>query len=439
MPIRSYQATVQVLVTTSSVTTVERTVEQALGLSQVAINESVVYDVEQGLNLVSEAVIGLPRKVADELALFQTANWLLDISNSDSINQVLDIQQDVSVFGYLEASNDLSLSSVAGLDIFGTEVIPQGLFLNSDVVYRFSVRNLSAQSEIEVVGDVTKVFIGNLEDALNLSSIAFRSFVGDSTLNLVQTISAGKGYDASNKITLAQGLILNKLLQLGVNTENVVTQSCTYFVESRCGRYTFNRFHGEGGKPPTAKRLNYPNRFYLQSIDDGSVVQLRNPETDDRQRYAFNRVNRTFFDGSTDIYVGEGSAVEESQVYTIVGTKRSDLELVYNFLGDNLGREIIIKDWKGVTWVVIVTNPGTLYTEDGEGYWTLEFEVEGSAFDGEWFISYLQLDQVNSRAGSIYNRGATHGEVVTDSVGRNYDEPLSSADVVSQDVSYTVV
>jgi hypothetical protein len=126
-----------------------------------------------------------------------------------------------------------------------------------------------------------------------------------------------------------------------------------------------------------------------------------------------------------------------------VGQKRADLESLYTFLQDNLGREIIIKDWKGVTWVVVVTNPGDLYTEDSEGYWTLNFEVEGSAFDGEWFFSFLNLDETLSRAGSIYNRSASHGTVVTDNVGRHYDvdgDPtdLSETNIVSQEVSYVI-
>lgn len=421
MTIRSYQVTVQALVTASNLS----------------------FSVSHALGLVSEATDGVRRNPESELGLAQAATWLLQPSNGDSVESELNLQQEAKAFGFEGVESPLGLSSVATRDILATKVVPQALNLNSEVEYRYGVRNLDVETTLSLSSVVNRTFIENVTSFLTLGSSGERIFTPNNDLNLTSTAEFGFGREAESDLDLTSLVELNKVLTQSITNDNVVSQACTYFIESPCNRYNFNRFHGEGGVEPATARLNYQNTFYLQSIDDGTLIELRNPETDDRRRYAFNRVNRNFFDGSPDIFSDSNWAVEQSQIYTIVANKREKLEPVHTFLQDNLGREIIIKDWKGVTWVVIVTNPGDLYAEDGEDYWTLNFDVEGEAFDGEWFIDRLNLEQTPSRAGSIYNRSASHGSVVEQNLGRAYDvdgDPtdITESNIVSQEVSYTI-
>lgn len=421
MTIRAYQYTVQVLVTASG------------------FNFTVVQD----LGLTQEATDGVRRNVTQDLGLNDGVAFLQFAGNGDSIEQELNLTHEAKAFGYETVESELSLTQTATREIFGTKSVPSALNLTSTAEYGFAIKNVSPENELGLTQSAIITFTPNVTSHLNLSSIAFRAWTPSNDLNLTQTVSAGKGYDVESDLDLTQSVLLNKVLNQNISHTDVVSQACTYFIESSCNRYNFNRFHGTGGVEPATKRLSYSNTFYLQSIDDGTIVQLRNPEMDDRQRYSFNRVNRNFFDGSPDIYSDDDWATEQSQIYTIVANKRSELESLYTFLQDNIGREIIIKDWKGTTWVVVVINPGDLYTEDSEGYWTLNFDVEGEALDGEWFFNYLNLTPSVSRAGSIYNRSASHGTVVSDLVGRAYDvdgDPtdLSESNIVSQEVSYVI-
>lgn len=421
MTIRSYQYTVQALVTASSLS----------------------FTVNHDLALVSVATDGVRRDVEQELNLVTDATWLLQPFNGDSVVTELNLTQEAKAFGFEGVESTLNLTSEATRQILNTKVVPQALNLVSDAQYRYGVRNLAVESVLSLTGIVNRIWEMNVTSFLTLGNSGERVFTPTSELNLTSTAEFGFGFSAESDLDLTSLVELNKVLGQNIVDDNVVTQSCTYFIEKPCNRYTYNRFHGEGGTVPDAKRLNYVNTFYLQSIDDGTIIELRNPEMDDRQRYAFNRVNRNFFDGSPDVYSGDGWATEQSQVYTIVANKREKLEPLYAFLQDNIGREIIIKDWKGVTWVVIVTNPGDLYAEDSEDYWTLNFDVQGEAFDGEWFIDRLSLAQEASRAGSIYNRSASHGSVVDQNVGRAFDvdgDPttLSATNIISQEVSYTI-
>ena len=422
MPLRTFQFRVQALVTVSNLN----------------------FSVAQALGLVSEATDGVRRTPSSSLDLNSLVVWELQPFNGDRLESELGLTHEAKAFGFETVADSLGLSQLATREVFGVKSRTQQLDLVQTAEYGFAVRNLSVASVLNLDSDAGRAFSANIVSSLNLSSIAFRAFVPSNDLGLTSVAEWGYGLDAESILDLTHLVELNKILNQNITTPNVVSQAVTYFFESRCNRYSFNSFHGEGGVAPAPKRLNYANTFYLQSIDDGTVIQLRNPETEDRQRYAFNRINRNLFDGTPDVYVDDNWVTEESQLYTIVAEKREKLEPLFTFLQNNLGREIIVKDWKGVTWVVIVTNPGDLYTEDGEDYWTLNFEVEGEAFDGEWFFSYMNLVQDVSRAGSIYNRSATHGSAVQQVVGRGYDvdgDPtdLSESDIISQSVSYTVV
>lgn len=421
MTIRSYQYTVQALVTASSLS----------------------FTVSHPLALVSEATDGVRRDVDSNLSLTQVANWLVQPSNGDQIEQPLNLVQAASAFGFEGATSELGLVSTAEVDLLAVKTIPQNILFQSTAEYRYGVRNFTIEQDLALTSAVNRTWILNITSFLTLGNSGERVFTPTNELNLTSTAEYGFGAEAESVLDLVSLVELNKILGQNIVNDNVVTQSCTYFVESPCARYTFNRFHGEGGTEPAPKKLNYTNTFYLQSIDDGTLVELRNPEMDDRQRYAFNRVNRNFFDGSPDVFSDDSWAEEKSQIYTIVANKREKLEPLHTFLQDNIGREIILKDWKGVTWIVIVTNPGDLYTEDGEDYWTLNFDVEGYAFDGEWFFTRLGLVEDLSRAGSIYNRSASHGSVVDQQAGRAYDvdgdptvEPHEN--IIGQEVSFTI-
>jgi hypothetical protein len=91
-----------------------------------------------------------------------------------------------------------------------------------------------------------------------------------------------------------------------------------------------------------------------------------------------------------------------------------------------------------VTWNVVITDPGQLYAEDQEGYWTVDFEVVGEALDGEFVPQELGLDQVVSRAGSIWTRSVQDTVVLAGSAGRNYDLETTHGSLVSDAATFTV-
>lgn len=421
MTIRSYQYTVQLLFTESNLS----------------------FTVADTLGLTDEASSGQRRVVVDELLLADGAGAFSAPSGAIRVDQDLGLTQEVDVFGLITLDPDeLNLNQTASAVFPLVRSGTQNVNLTEFLTFGFKVRNFAIEDQLNLGNDAGVALPQNITQPLNLASIAFRSFTPSSELTLTDEALWGYGYDVFDVIPFAnladRDLILNQFL----DSTNVVTQSLTWFLESRCARYTFNTFHGEGGVAPTPAKLNYENQFTLTSIDDGTTITLRNPETDDRRRYNFNRVNRNFLDGSPDVFTDDAWITDESQIYTIVSTKRADLESVQQFLLDNLGREIVVKDWKGVSWVVIITNPGEIYTEDAEGFWTLVFETSGESVDGELVFDRLGLDDTLSRSGSIWLRGTSDDLNLVSRAPRHFDEdvvddPLLSA-TLGDAATYTV-
>lgn len=418
MTIRTYQYQVQALVQVQS------------------LNKTV----NTNLNLLSEGEDGVRRFASNTLGpnangLIQNWLWETQVSGAYIPTSELELVSEADAIHFKGPSNDLGLVSEVDLDILATKTPTSQLELSmtSTASFTYGVRNFSIDETLTLSGAANRIYEPEINQFIYWQQEACRLFTGESDLNLV-----GEAFrfnlSVSSDLDLTDSLLLNKSLTQVIVDADVVQQAVAWYVEKPCNRLNFMQMHGEGGVEHESKRLQYDSTFLLQSIDDGTIVQLRNPETDDRQRYAFNRINRNFFDGTPDIFVDDNWATEQSQTYTIVANKREQLEELFVFLQDNLGREVLLKDWKGTTWVVIITNPGTLYTEDAEGYWTLDFDVEGEAFDGEWIFTRMELTDDNSRAGSIFNRVGSDTLATVQQVGREYpvdgdyddpDSPLS--------------
>lgn len=420
MTIRSYQYQVQVLVTSSSSSTINKTVTDALGLTDEAFTDAKFVSVGDTINFQEFAgavlLFGGVSPFSDDLGLTDTAK----------------------AFGYETVVDTIAMTD----EVDGQGPInlsrQDSLFLEEDVEVRFFVRNLSVSDDLSMTDKVSLVLPIEVIDTIVMTDIA--PWVAIDTIVMTDVAEWGYGVEVEDSFTLSETLDLIQNLNRGLSDSNILSEAVTYWVESRCGRYEYQQFHGSGGVPPQDLPLSYDSQFLIQSIDTGQVVQLRNPETDDRRRYAFDRVNRNLFDGTIDLFADPNWAVEQSQVYTIVANKREIIDTLWDFLQDNLGREVLIKDWRGQNWRVIITNPGEVYTEDGEGYWTIDFDVVGVRVDGEFGFDFIELTDELSRAGSIWTRSGTDTVVLSERVNQTYDLGVEDdASTMDDTATFTIV
>ena len=421
MALRSYQYTVQVLITPSGGTEIPQSVSDALALSQTAVHEP------------------LGEIVSTDLSLGQVADGLVVPGGQDNVAQELNLSQEVSVFGYETVIDSLNLSQAVVFQGPTTKSLSDSNFLSDNVEYRYGVRNFSVAHSLDLVQIGGRGFDISVSQTLGLSDDADRlSLDASNVLNLSDTADWGYGGSAVSDLNLSQTVVNNYETSQSVTHDNIVTQAAAWFIESRCARSQRTEFHGTGGVAPEPEKLQYKSTFLLQSKTTGDIVQLRNPETDNRYRHAFERVNRRFFDNSLDLYADPNWVTTRTQLYTIVANKREEMDALWQFLQDNLGMEVLLKDWKGVTWNVIITDPGQLYAEDREGYWTVDFAVVGEALDGEFIPVELNLDHECSRAGSIWTRSVEDTVVLSDSAGRNYDIEVTDNTSLTSTATFTV-
>lgn len=419
MTIRTYQFQVQALVTASGGVDVSRSVEHA----------AVVTD---------EAFVGEQRSVEDVITFLDEAAWFVLPFDGVTASNALDLEQIVHVFGWESVEDELNLAEDLGVLQPFTRDRESVLTFEDTVEYRYGIRNLTIEDDLGLTDTAATTLPLQITQNLDLTDQALWLVLEDQ-LNLTQLAEWGYGIDVIDDLDLEQEAEKDQDLNKTLGHTDVVTQAAAWFVENSCARFQFKTYHGTGGVAPQLAKLNYQSDFLFQSLKDGEVLTLRNPETDDRRRYSFNRTNRRYFDNSLDLYADDSWVTEQSQIYTIVANKRENLDLLFAFLMNNLGLEVLVKDWRGVTWRVIVINPGEVYTEDAEGRWTLDFEVVGTAIDGEYVFASVGLADDVSRAGSIYLRSGTHAGLVTDSVGRNYDEDVPEAALgFGSDATFTI-
>lgn len=415
MTIRTYQFAVTVLQTGSN--TITRTVEQDLGLTDWT---------------------GPPIKsVSDTLELQDFATFNILPFDGYAVQQDLGITDLASSMLHQDTSNDLGLSQSATYTLAKlAQSVAQSLGITDAVVFGYKVRNLSIAQDLGLTDEVGLAYDANISQSLGITDYASWTDIRQD-LGLTDVAEWGYGFDVEQDLDLEQLAEFNQILKKSITHGPIIEQAVAWYIEDRCARFEFKQFHGEGGVAPADKKLNYSNTFHIRSLDDGTLVTLRNPETDDRRRTAFNRVNRSFFDGTADIYTDDNWVTEDTFIYTLTAIKRADLDTLQTFLQDNLGREVLIKDWRGVTSRVIITNPGEVYTEDGEGYWTIDFEVVGDELEGEFVFDVDIVSDDVSRAGSIWVRSGTDSNIVSDRVFRN-DRSVKETLGLTDGASFTI-
>lgn len=408
---------------------------QAVVVGGTVISESIT----DNLNL--DSFVGPAASVSDTLSFVEFATFFILPGNGLNIVQELGLTEEVTIFGYEQVEDTLGVTDAASETHPTSESKVDNLLLQEEVIFSYGVRNFIVEDVVGITDSLAQAIPLNITDVLGVTDDVSRFTFRITDANVVTDLAEwGYGKDASNDLGLTHLAEKTQRLRKAMSDTSIVSHSVAWFVESPCAKLQFKTFHGSGGIEPQSAKLNYKSPFLFQSLVDGTIVQLRSPETDDRRRISFNRTNRNFFDGSLDLFADPSWITEERQLYTIVSTKRADLDTLFTFLSDNLGLEIILKDWRGVTWVVVVTNPGEVYTEDGDGRWTLDFEVAGTAIDGEWAFQPLPITDDASRAGSVYRRAGSDTVSLLDSVGRNYDEAVPTDDVGLSDIAtFTIV
>lgn len=326
--------------------------------------------------------------LAQEMELTDLVTVLNAAGDRQVIEDTLNFSQEATVPSHPILEDVLAFTQNARSSIWNIN-LNQALHLNQYAVYCLGTpwAAIEITDTLAFVHSASKVAEVSVTDTLTLtqSFVQVNAPIGDGHfLDLEQSVSVGFGYDLSDELEFTQTIQTFSDYLRSVTHSDVVEQSLTYYIDNPCNKKQYARFVGEGSASDIAvEGLLFDASFVLESIEDGTLLALRNPETDDVDRLGFNRVNRETRGGELNVYSDPVWAEVNSLLFTITALPDGDgscpdtLSAVLQFMQDTLGEEIYLHDWTGVSWRGVITSPDEAATEDADGYWTVTFEFEG--------------------------------------------------------------
>jgi hypothetical protein len=104
-------------------------------------------------------------------------------------------------------------------------------------------------------------------------------------------------------------------------------------------------------------------------------VSLRSPEFGNRDRLQFNRISRETRGGTLVVFADPIWPKIETQVLTVRGLTKSQVDAFLTFAEARLGLEVGFVDWEGFYWkgVVVSVDPSA---QDGKESHSISFEFE---------------------------------------------------------------
>ena len=389
---------------------------------------------------------------------------------SISVEHVLAFQQDV--FEIVYAGDFIPvhdpITFVQELDLFGLETVNDPITfvdealcsLHATSTEDFLVLTHSAEvyngvpwlgpfvlHQLDFTWNAATTYFAELEHTITFVQTMFRKFPVEHALGLVHTVTVGIGQtdvrqvlDFTHEISTA-GSQYTRVIE----DANVVEQSFTYFIDNDCARKTYNRFDGEGdGGGISEPRLYTPGwKLTLETVTGPkTILQLRNPETDDRDRLGFNRINRETRGGEINVYSDADWPRVNTLLFTVVALKRDKIDALQDFLLNTLGQQIKLHDWTSTTWLGVVTTPGEVAVEDGQSAWTISFEFEGVPYEGMAPDGPLQFSHAVGIQGIFKRTGSDSLAFISSAIGNllmEFEEDVESVMALDHDVQSNLV
>ena len=213
-------------------------------------------------------------------------------------------------------------------------------------------------------------------------------------LALSQDIEWGFGKEVKSTLALAQTIHPHIIANPTIATTLELKQSVTYSVLGQHFDRQYCPFVGEGeaGAPtPPPALLTGPLAgitapFQLVYPATGEVtdsVTLRAPELGNKDRLAFNRVNRETRGGTLIVFADPMWPKIQTQVLTFTALRKPEVEALLTFLNNYVGQELGLIDWEKRYWRGVVVSPEVDVIEDSFNSYTVSFDFEGE-LDPTW-------------------------------------------------------
>ena len=230
-------------------------------------------------------------------------------------------------------------------------------------------RSLVLAAAIQLDGSTTLTFAQSAIFPIELTAASSVTFSG---------LAEFSRTSASNTITFSQSAVVNRDWTLTASTTVTFGQSFIYSqlrdgeeVGRTCSiirEYSPLIGSGDPSNPtpprlvaPPVTRFNDVVFFYpaLSQCGATNSLTLRTPNFGDRDRQAYDIINRESRGGTLQIYRDPTWPDQRTLSIDISGLKEVEGEDMLLFLATTVGREVGFRDWNGRTWKGIIQNPDT--------------------------------------------------------------------------------
>jgi hypothetical protein len=350
--------------------------------------------VSHTINFVSLGGRTLTGAPANTLSLAQVVIEVNYVGDRKPAGNVLNLVQTVTTLSDISVTHDLGLTDVAVgqgpikpdltsfLGLSQHVSTPYHMWVSHDLgIADFLNTPLPLQVVTHTLNFVSESPIGGITSTLNLSDSATYAF----------------SLTAANLMTLVDVMSVEGIWIRNVSQVLGIGHSLTWYEDTPCGRKQYTPFQGETTVPDApaqpANVLQDPqgsisDRFALYQPALGSrtsEVILRAPEMDNRDRNAYNRVNRETRGGKLVVFADPIWPKVRTLAVTMVGLTETQIDELQTFLQATVGQEIGITDWEGRLWSGVIVDPDEVATQDskGERGWTVSFQFEGEMLTTE--------------------------------------------------------
>ncbi len=334
--------------------------------------------------------------VTSTLALAgEQTNFLAD-SDSFLLESELNLTQGVVTSGLLQAvASAMSITQIVNVLAPNYQYLASPMHISSEVFRSFE-KTMAMSNVLEVVNIVGRAHDCVVSSSLVVVQAGWRSGTALSTMNIAQGLDWGKHrWLEPSILDLDQTLLLNAIWSRPVSQDLGLGHSLTYYAPISCGSKDYAPYTGESTitTNPTPPPANVPivqglpsdERFQFQYPGIGEAVdtvELRAPNLDNRERLAFNRINRETRGGRLIVFADPTWPQVNTLVLSFSGLKKTEVDSLQDFLQNHLGKEVGLIDWEGRQWVGLITSPTASAVQDSGrpgscGSFTINLEFEG--------------------------------------------------------------
>ena len=397
----------------------------------VSITDTVVHSgdwsrsVDDSMSMTGDVSL-LHKTPSDTMTLTDGVVYLLQAGGFQPMAHTMTLTQTATAFGSNTVEDPMTLTQSLG--VIGPIVVSVETSLSlQDNISECSGAPWDTIEVSHTLSMASTVGIGrpmSVTDTLNLTDEAERVNTLSQGLNFHHIVSAGVGKGVSNTMSLSQDIDSESAFGRAIVHDNIVQDAMAYYVDGSCTDKRYNRFEGSGPEDGIKESpLTFEANFILETLSGAKTkLALRSPETDDRQRLGVSKVNRETAGGELNFFSDPSWPKISTLLFTIVaitdgkGSCPDKLTELMAFLQTNLGLEVLLHDWEGISWRGVITTPNEVAVEDRDGYWTFSFEFEGQALEGSQGDQELDIQDTVVINGD-WARGASNALELEQTVG----------------------